>query len=92
MAETTDPISKEHDSLRSKSKFHYLQALFIFLVFTVVVRENSILFTPLTGVTFLALAYLIRYINKPIFPPKAWLTFKVIVYILLVLSLGITPI
>ncbi|MFT5788044.1 MAG: hypothetical protein ACI8SJ_000139 [Shewanella sp.] len=76
---------------QTKSKLHYLQAAFIFIVLSVGVTETNFFFNPLSGFTFLALAYLIRYINKPIFPPKAWLTLKAITYLALILSLSITP-
>lgn len=76
---------------QTKSKLHYLQALFVFLVFFVGVTENSLFFSPVSGIALLALAYLIRYIAKPILPPKAWISLKAIAYLLLVVSLGITP-
>ncbi len=75
---------------QAKSKLHYLQALFVFLVFFVGVTENSLFFNPVSGIAFLALAYLVRYIAKPILPPKAWLTLKAIAYLAFTLSLGIT--
>ncbi|GIU45771.1 hypothetical protein TUM4630_14620 [Shewanella algidipiscicola] len=75
----------------SKSKFHYVQATFIFLVLSVGISETSFFFNPISGFTFLALAYLIRYLNKPIFSPKAWLAVKAMTYLVLVLSLGISP-
>ncbi len=91
MPKVTNPAIDLSSPRQSKSKFHYLQALFVFLVFSVGVGDTQLFFTPLTGLAFLALAYLVRYINKPIFPPKAWLAVKAITYLALILSLGITP-
>ncbi|PKG58007.1 hypothetical protein CXF82_06775 [Shewanella sp. GutDb-MelDb] len=91
MLKVTTPAIDVPNPLQAKSKFHYLQALFVFLVFSVGITETSFFFNPLSGFAFLALAYLIRYINKPIFPPKAWLTLKVITYLALILSLSISP-
>ncbi|NRB24068.1 hypothetical protein [Shewanella sp.] len=91
MPKATTPAIDVPSPRQSRSKFHYLQALFVFLVFSVGIGEIQVFFNPLSGFAFLAIAYLIRYINKPILPPKAWLTVKAITYLALILSLGITP-
>ncbi|QDO82384.1 hypothetical protein FM037_02925 [Shewanella psychropiezotolerans] len=91
MPKATNPTIDVPNPRQSRSKIHYLQALFVFLVFSVGIGETQVFFNPLSGFAFLAIAYLIRYINKPIFSPKAWLTVKAITYLALILSLGITP-
>ncbi|SQH75085.1 protein of unknown function [Shewanella benthica] len=73
MPKATTPVIDVPSPRQSRSKFHYLQTLFVFLVFSVGIGETQVFFTPLPGFAFLAIAYLFRYINKPIFPPKAWL-------------------
>lgn len=89
MLKVTTPAIDTSNPHQSRSKFHYLQAAFIFLVLSLGIRETSFFFSPSNGFAFLALAYLIRYINKPKLPPKAWLILKLITYLALILPLGI---
>ncbi|MCL1044945.1 hypothetical protein L2737_06330 [Shewanella electrodiphila] len=86
-----EDISPDPVKIRQlKSRFHYLQLLYVFLVFSIGISEFSIYFSPISGLTAIALAYLFRYINKPIFPLKAWSVIKLTIFCLMAISLGIS--
>ncbi|QDE31435.1 hypothetical protein [Shewanella polaris] len=83
---SSDPIKiRQH-----KRRFHYLQFLYLFLVFSVGITEMVFFFSPLPGCVAVTIAYLFRYINKPIFPAKAWKILKVTIFCLMAASLGFT--
>ena len=46
-----------------KSRFHYLQFLYLFLVFSVGITEMGFFFSPLPGCVAVTIAYLFRYIK-----------------------------
>ncbi|MCL1066890.1 hypothetical protein L2735_08735 [Shewanella olleyana] len=83
-----DPIKiRQH-----KSRFHYLQFLYVFLVFTIGITELSFFFSPVSGLIAVTVAYLFRYINKPILPRTAWNILKITMFCFMVTSLGFTEI
>ena len=86
-----EDISPEPTKIRQhKSRFHYLQFLYIFLVFSVGITEVGFFFSPLPGFIAVTFAYLFRYINKPIFPRTAWNVLKITIFCLMAASLGFT--